>query len=170
MSAIASAETTRRFAAKFTLLAFLATVAMLFAAFTASYVIRRTAADWRLVELPKILWANTAVIALSSVTIEVARRRASQVWLVGTAILGVLFLLGQLAGWSALAERGVFLPSQPHASFIYLLTAIHGVHLAGGLVALGFLLAKRGAIDLCAIYWHFLGLVWLYVLVVLALL
>lgn len=150
-----------------TLMAFLSTAVMLFAAFSAAYLIRRTAADWKPLTMPPILWANTAVLLASSVTVELARRSGGRRWLWATSLLGLVFLGGQLLAWRSLAAGGVFLPTHPHSSFFYMLTAVHGVHLLGGIVALLYASA-RGTLGLCATYWHFVDGVWLYLLVMLA--
>jgi cytochrome c oxidase subunit 3 len=86
----------------------------------------------------------------------------------------VIFLIGQLLAWRELSVAGYFLASNPANSFFYLITAVHGLHLMGGLVAVGRTTATvwRGAavtqarlsVELCAIYWHFLLLVWLVLL------
>ena len=102
----------------------LATVAMLFAAFTAAILVRRTGTDWDRVALPSIVWLNTIVFGVSSVLVERARsaiRRGISPLAVrqldAAFVFGVLFLVGQLAAWYALRRQGVFLPSNPHASF-----------------------------------------------------
>ena len=97
-------------------------------------------------------------------------------WVAGTA--GFVFLLGQIGAWYTLAANGVFLPTNPHASFFYMLSAVHGAHVLGGLVALAwtFHRATRGAYTRddhagfthAAIYWHFVGAVWIYLLILLS--
>lgn len=166
------------------LMAVLATATMLFAAFTAALLVRRTGADWVPVKLPSIVWPNTALLAVSSVLVERARacvRRGgvnrSARWLAIASLLGVLFLAGQILAWRMLAARGVFLPTNPSASFFYMLSAVHGAHVLGGLVALTWALrrALRGAytaarhagLTHAAIFWHFVGGLWVYLLVVL---
>ncbi len=166
------------------LAAVLATVSMLFVAFTSALLVRRTGSDWVPVELPAIVWLNTAVLIASSAAVELARaglRRddssRTTLWLAIAGALGLLFLLGQVLAWRELAVRGVFLPSNPHAAFFYVLTALHGAHLLGGLAALGVTLrrAASGAYTAtshagfthAAIYWHFMGGVWLFLLAVL---
>jgi len=157
----------RQRAAEVLLLAFLATVAMLFAGFTSAYLIRRTGSDWSPLRLPPLVWANLGVLVLSSVTIERARRLRSVRWTRATLALGVLFLGGQLLAWSALSGTGTFLTSRPQGAFFFLLSAVHGLHLVGGLAALGWLSLRAAAPRLAAVYWHFLGLVWLSVLLLL---
>jgi cytochrome c oxidase subunit 3 len=167
------------------LMGILATVAMLFAAFSAALLVRRTGTDWVPVPLPRFAWVNAVVLVASSAAVELARARVrsggsrrAAYWLAAAGALGVLFLAGQVEVWRALAARGVFLPTGPHAAFFYLLSAIHGAHVAGGLGALAWTLrrARLGAytaaahagLTHAAIYWHFVGGVWLYLLAMLA--
>lgn len=154
-------------AAETLLLAFLATVVMLFAGFTSAWLIRRTGSDWGRLELPPLAYVNTLVLVLSSLTLERARRTRRRAWLRTTLALGLAFLVGQLLLWRALSEGGAFVSATPQGAFLFLLSAVHGLHLLGGLGALGWLgWFARGtaAPRLAAVYWHFLGLTWLYVL------
>jgi cytochrome c oxidase subunit III len=169
--------------ARFGLMAFLGTVSMLFIGFTSAYIVRRTAMDWRALPAPRLLWWNTAALLLSSVSLETARRRRALLdrpglhgWLGATALLALVFAAGQVRAWRALAALGYFLSSNPHSSFFYMLSGVHLVHLAGGLVWFGLVLSRlrgpryataegEGALALFATYWHFLGLLWLYVAV-----
>ncbi|MDR7469811.1 MAG: hypothetical protein QN201_06680 [Armatimonadota bacterium] len=128
---------------------FLAAVSMLFIAFTVSYAARRAAPDWTPVALPPLLWANSGLLLASSVVLEGARRHwrcgdagGTRAWLGLTVLLGAAFLLGQVAAWRELVAEGVFLASGPHSAFFYLLTAVHGVHLLGGLGGLGYALRR----------------------------
>lgn len=167
------------------LVAILATVTMLFAAFTAALLVRRAGTDWARVSLPPIVWVNTAALLASSAAVERARawvRRAasrrSAGWLAIASLLGVLFLAGQVVAWRILAARGILLPASPHAAFFYTLSGVHGAHVLGGLGALTWTLrrAARGAytasrhagLTHAAIYWHFVGGVWVYLLVLLS--
>jgi cytochrome c oxidase subunit III len=163
---------------RFGMLAFLGTVSMLFIGFTSAYILRQASADWRPLRPPRVLWVSTFVLACSSVALESARR-GLRTWnlaavrrgIVATGVLGFLFLVGQVLGWRALAAQGVFLATNPHSSFFYLLTGLHGLHLLGGLIWLipVTLRARRlqyapgtDALGLVALYWHFLGALWLY--------
>jgi cytochrome c oxidase subunit III len=160
------------------MLAFLGTISMLFIGFTSAYILRQASADWRPLSPPRVLWVSTAILALSSVALERARR-GLRTWNVGaarrgvvaTGVLGALFLCGQVLGWRALAAQGVFLATNPHSSFFYMLTGLHGLHLMGGLIWLVpvTLRVRRmeytpgtDALGLVALYWHFLGALWLY--------
>jgi cytochrome c oxidase subunit 3 len=168
-------------AAKIGLGVFLAVAGSLFALFISAYSMRMNMVDWRALPVPRLLWFNTGVLVLSSVALQwahvAARRNDMDGVIVGLCAGGasaVTFLVGQLLAWQQLSVAGYFVASNPANSFFYLITAVHGLHLMGGLVALGRTTAKvwRGAeliqvrlsVDLCAIYWHFLLLVWLVVL------
>ena len=156
--------------------------------------------DWRTLSEPPLLWFNTAVLMLSSAAWEMTRRAARRgdgkrlrVWLIAAGLLAITFLAGQIAVWRQLQAAGYFLSSQPGictvqwggidqpvqhfltgnpaVAFFYLITALHGLHLLGGLffwaratvgaIEEGGAAALLPRIDLCARYWHFLLLVWL---------
>jgi cytochrome c oxidase subunit III len=164
--------------AKIGLGVFLAVVGSLFALLLSAYFMRMQLADWRPVPKPTILWINTGVLVLSSAALlwaqDAAARRDAAGVRTGLLVAGVAalaFLVGQLIAWQQLADAGYFLASNPANAFFYLITAVHGLHLLGGLVAFGGTALKaRGDIDLdqlrltlelCAMYWHFLLLLWL---------
>jgi cytochrome c oxidase subunit 3 len=169
--------------ARFGLWAFLGTVSMLFIGFTSAYIVRRSGTDWRPISPPPLLWINTAVLIASSVTLERARRllrtwdpSGTRTWLAVAGLLGALFVAGQLMVWRRLAGQGIFLASNPHSSFFYVLTGLHALHLAGGLVWFGVVLAKlarmtltpgNDGLRLLATYWHFLGALWIYLVLLL---
>ncbi|HZD08665.1 MAG TPA: cytochrome c oxidase subunit 3 [Candidatus Limnocylindrales bacterium] len=164
--------------AKIGLGVFLAVVGSLFALFISAYSMRMTMVDWRALPVPKLLWFNTGVLVLSSVALHwaylAARRNDIDGVIVGLCEGGasaVTFLVGQLFAWQQLNAAGYFLATNPANAFFYLLTGLHGLHLLGGLVALvltidkvwrGFELPQvRLSVKLCAIYWHYLLLLWL---------
>jgi cytochrome c oxidase subunit 3 len=171
-------------AAKIGLGVFLAVAGCLFTLVISAYSVRQNMADWRALSLPKLLWFNTGVLVLSSIALQwahVAARRNDLegviVGLLAGGVSAVVFLVGQLLAWQQLRAAGYFVASNPANSFFYLITAVHGLHLTGGLVALGRTTARvwrgteltemRLSVELCAIYWHFLLLVWLVLLGVL---
>jgi cytochrome c oxidase subunit III len=173
---------TRR--ASFTgLMVLLAAVVMFFAALTSAFIVRRGLSDdWIHTQVPPVLWANTAVLLASSVVLELARRALKAgkresfnlLWIGGSA-LGVVFLTGQYQAWRQLSAQGIYLATNPSSSFFYVLTAAHAVHLIGGVFALLYVSiqalrlrlgpGKRTAIDVTAVYWHFLDGLWIYLLV-----
>jgi len=167
--------------AKIGLGVFLAVVGSLFALFISAYSMRMNMVDWRALPVPKLLWFNTGVLVTSSIALQWAHSAARRddldnviVGLVGGGVSAVVFLVGQLLAWQQLRAAGYFVASNPANSFFYMITAAHGLHLMGGLVALWRTTAKvwRGAemaqvrlsVELCTIYWHFLLLVWLVLL------
>jgi len=159
---------------------FLGTVTMLFAAFTSAYIVRRSGSDWRHVALPSILWLNTLVLVASSVAVEVAGRlglrrqwRAATVACAVSLGLGVAFLGGQVAAWRQMVAAGVYLPSSPHSSFVYMLTGAHAVHVVAALAVLAWGAAATEVgrrdprawatrMELCRTFWHYLGGVWIF--------
>jgi cytochrome c oxidase subunit 3 len=166
------------------LMGVLATVTMLFAAFTAALLVRRAGHDWAPIELPRLVWVNAAVILASSIAIEMGRQTAvlplSLMRVATGLVLGVLFLAGQILAWRALAARGVFLPTSPHAAFFYLLSGVHGAHVLAGIGALAWavrglrraphLPVTRAVLTHVSVFWHFVGALWLYLLFLLTLL
>jgi len=161
-------------ASKLGLWLFMAVVTILFSALISAYVVRMGLPDWRALPEPGVLWFNTALLVLSSVALQWSRgqsalRELRGVWL--GALLGLLFVLGQFWAWAQLYALGYFVTSNPSNSFFYLITALHGLHLVGGLGAWVWVgvraksgLSKdrfRANVALCTTYWHFLLLVWL---------
>ena len=164
----------------------LAAITMLFAAFISAMVVRKgLGGDWVRTGLPRILYLNTAVLVMSSLTLEWSRwalrlredeRFRSRLYL--TLALGIAFIAGQLTAWRELAHRGVYLVTNPSSSFFYLLTGAHALHLCGGIAALAYIVFRarklaaslkgRTAVDVTALYWHFMDGLWIFILLVLA--
>jgi cytochrome c oxidase subunit 3 len=166
----------------------LASVTMSFAAFTSALIVRQGAAtDWKHLVLPPILYVNTLVLIASSITLEVARRRlgaymtgprdqavAPAGWLYVTLCLGLLFVAGQYVAWLQLRAQGLFLATNPNSSFFYVLTGIHAVHVSGGLGGLARVIRRlhqsilrKSTLDATSHYWHFMGALWVYLLLLL---
>jgi cytochrome c oxidase subunit 3 len=150
----------------------LAAILMLFMGLTSAYVVRSGLdPHWQAIPFPRIALANTMLLITSSVTLEAGRRSWAARWFVLTWTLGLAFLAGQLLTWTQLAAAGLYLSTNPHASFFYVLTALHGMHLLGGIAALSWLLRgfppDPGRAAVVALYWHFLGVLWVYILIVL---
>jgi cytochrome c oxidase subunit 3 len=166
----------------------LAAITMMFAALTSAMVVRQgSASDWRHFSFPVILYLNTAVIAASSVTMQISKRRfavlvsgvncdhrPSQTALYGTLILGCTFVIGQYTAWQQLRSDGLYLAFTPSSSFFYVFTVLHALHVIGGLFGLVYVVSKlrRGGLSVSALsaasqYWHFMAVLWIYLLVVL---
>lgn len=163
---------------QFGLRVLLAVVTVLFLLLGTSYLVRMQVWDWRPLQEPGILVANTAVLILSSIALQWAKTCAEtdrikevRQGFLAAGLLTCVFLVGQLYAWSEIRHTVVFLERNPSTSFFYLVTLIHGLHLVGGLVAWvrASLRIRRGAaiaqvrmsIEMCAVYWHFLLAVWL---------
>lgn len=171
----------------------LAAITMTFAAFTSALIVRQgSAPDWQHITLPPILYLNTLMIIASSVALEIGRRRvaafmggrrdgaASPVrWLYITLALGLLFVAGQTFAWLQLRAQGFGLATDVSYSFFYVLTIAHALHLLGGLGGMVRVIGKlyghfpsgsvlrRSTLDATSRYWHFMGALWLYLLLLL---
>jgi len=165
----------------------LAAITMTFAAFTSAMVVRQgSASDWRHFPFPTILYFNTLALVASSVTLQIARRRFALVdqsasdsgpalrALYGTWVLGCTFVIGQYAAWQQLRSEGLYLSSAPSSSFFYVFTVLHALHVIGGLCGLLYVISKlhrtvlhRNTLDAASRYWHFMAVLWLYLLLLL---
>ncbi|MGK9233636.1 cytochrome c oxidase subunit 3 [Inquilinus limosus] len=170
--------------AKIGLGVFLTVAGALFALMISAYAMRMAMPDWRSLPVPALLWVNTAALVVSSAALQCAQGAARRRDLadVRTGLLAggaaaLVFLVGQLLAWQQLHLLGYFLATNPANSFFYLVTAVHGAHVLGGLVALARTGARawrddepgrlRLSVELCTLYWHFLLLVWLILLALL---
>jgi len=180
--------------ARLGLLVGLVGILMVFISFTSAYVVRQglptldpntntLVRDWFSIRLPGLLFLNTVVLLISSVSMELARRqtlRGAQLdrddgifWLASTILLGFSFLIGQWTVWQRLEAGGFYISTNPSSSFVYLLTGTHAVHLLGGVLALLFAcaaaLSHRSAesravvVDVATWYWHFMAVLWVYI-------
>jgi cytochrome c oxidase subunit 3 len=172
-------------------------IVMSFAAFTSAMIVRQgVSSDWRRFELPRLLYLNTLTLIASSLTLVRARARLTTVakrlptmaadarrrffegmnWLYVTFGLGTVFLVGQVLVWRLLVAQGLFLSTNPSSSFFYVFTAMHALHLFGGILALAYIIHKlartRGTaattgLPAVCLYWHFMDGLWLYLLILL---
>ena len=164
--------------AKIGLLSFIAVVTSLFALFLSAYLMRMKLGDWRPLAEPNLLWLNTAILVLASVAFQLTRNAAKRgrrltvkVGLIVGGVCTILFLSGQLLAWQQLNAGGFFMAGNPANSFFYLLTALHGLHLLGGMWVWGRTTMRlmngadgqsiRLSVELCTVYWHYLLLVWI---------
>ncbi|HEY0101776.1 MAG TPA: hypothetical protein VGB76_22815 [Pyrinomonadaceae bacterium] len=173
----------------------LSAILMMFAALTSAYVFRstRTQQEWQVFAVPQMLWVSTLMILASSATFEAARRAEQRGrhglyrnWLLVSLLLGFGFLASQLLAWRELVGQGIYLASNPHSSFFYLLTGLHALHLLGGILGLSYLAIsarrktappgdtldvpdagnrdrkRRASVDAIGLYWHFMDGLWVY--------
>jgi cytochrome c oxidase subunit 3 len=166
----------------------LAAIVMMFTALTSAYIVRAASSnDWQKIPMPRVILLSTLIILVSSFTLERARRKLksglqSQYsrWLLVTTALGFCFLVTQYVAWRQLVRQGVYVATNPHSSFFYLLTAAHGVHLLGGLLVMLYLVVRAGrgqtelqrikkeaATDAATLYWHFMDGLWIYLFLLL---
>ncbi|MCF3641700.1 cytochrome c oxidase subunit 3 [Rhizobium sp. TRM95111] len=165
---------------------FLGVAAALFSLFISAYFMRMASSDWWGIPVPRLLWLNTAVLAVSSVALQWAMKETQhgrmenlRPALAAGFLLAALFLAGQIQAWRELNAAGYVLTDNPANSFFYMLTGLHGLHILGGLVVLGRTTARafsggvppeslRSSVHLCAVYSHFMFAVWLILLAVFA--
>jgi|TARA_B100001175_G_scaffold284318_1_gene264656 cytochrome c oxidase subunit 3 len=165
----------------------MAVIGVLFSLFSVAYIGRMAYGDWRILPEPSLLWFNTGVIMLSSFAFSRATINArksdikrTREYLLLAGVLTFGFIIGQLFVWRELVSFGYFVSTNPSYAFFYLLTALHILHLFGGLIAWlvvtykSFVPQKEASdfplkVNLCAIYWHFLLIVWTLLFVMLLL-
>ncbi|MEO8415682.1 MAG: cytochrome c oxidase subunit 3 [Ginsengibacter sp.] len=170
---------------KFTLWIGLASIVMMFTGLTSAYIVKRNMANWITFDLPGIFYYSTAVIIISSLTVILSRNYFRQremkqyrLWLAITLALGVAFVLMQYIGFTQLWHSGVTLTRNVSFSFLYIIVGLHALHVIGGVLALAILLVKAYSIrrknysavpiELMGTYWHFVDLLWIYLLVFLS--
>ncbi len=169
---------------KFALWVGIATIIMMFGAFTSAYIVRRAAGNWYEFKLPDIFWLSTIVIVMSSLTLHASYRsfvggmeKRYKSLLVATLVLGLLFVVLQYMGWKAMTDMGATFTINPSSSFVYVISGIHAAHVLGGVTALivalihAFALPfkptprRRLRFELVVHYWHFVDVLWVYLFI-----
>jgi len=167
---------------KFTLWVAIGSIVMMFAGLTSAFIVKSNQVNWKPVTLPKIFLVSTAVIILSSLTIQLSLKsfKDSQMgryrtWIGVTVILGITFLILQWFGFQELWAQKITFKGAGAGQFLYVIFGLHGIHVIGGVIALVimFLKAFTGKIKLyssvpvevAATYWHFVDLLWIYLLI-----
>jgi len=168
----------------------LAAITMTFAAFTSAMIVRQGgSSDWQHFTLPRVLYVSTAFLLASSAVLEVARKRVrsflyggnasrsgAALWLWLTLGLGLLFVACQYMAWLQLRSEGMYLATNPSSSFFYLFTALHAIHVLGGLAGLALVIwrfskprcsLRPSTLSTVSYYWHFMDVLWIYLLVLL---
>ncbi|MBK7433053.1 MAG: cytochrome c oxidase subunit 3 [Chitinophagaceae bacterium] len=182
MSAVAMEQRKRIHPHKFTLWLGIGSIVMMFAGLTSAYIVKRNQANWISFELPVVFWYSTAVIFASSITLYLAGRSFSgremaryRLLISVTVLLGVLFLVLQGIGFQQLWAKGITLQASVSYSFLYVIVGLHAAHVIGGIIALIVLFAgafskksrnyNKVPVELTGTYWHFVDLLWIYLLV-----
>ena len=159
-------------------------IIMMFAGFTSAYVVRRAAGNWLEFKLPDIFLVNTAVILASSITLHYAFKgfKQGKEWqykwmLVLTFLLGITFVVLQYQGWLALNAIGATFTVNPSSSFIYVISGLHAAHVLGGAAAITVALThafvlpykptlrRKQRFELVVQYWHFVDILWVYLVI-----
>lgn len=158
-------------------------VTMTFGGLIGAYIVIATngAAEWKPFNLPIQIWVSTFLIAASSFTYSAARRfldkdnqEKAKNWLLATTVLGAMFISSQILAWFELVRREVYVSSNPYAGFFYVLTAVHALHVIGGICALGYIVLRlwakteseeelekrKSASNVVGWYWHFMDGLW----------
>jgi len=155
---------------------------MMFAGLTSGYIVRQAESNWQVFELPSIFYVSTALLLLSSISIQFAFMGVKKnnfpqlrIGLLVTLGLGLGFAFTQFMSWSALVQNGIFFTGNPSGSFLYVLTGLHLAHLVGGIIFLMYVSTRsiQGKytsgnylpVELCTIFWHFLDGLWLYLFI-----
>jgi cytochrome c oxidase subunit 3 len=159
-------------------------IVMFFMAMASAFIfLRATSNRWVPLHLPSLVWVNTVILLLSSVAMELARRRLAladvrqfrKFWSAATA-LGMLFLIGQLVAWRQFVLAGFYVATNQASSFFYIFTGLHGLHLLGGICALLYVSFRRFekakvsrsvAAEVASYYWHFMDGLWIFLLALL---
>jgi cytochrome c oxidase subunit 3 len=159
-------------------------VLMTFGALIGTYVVLATnqALEWKPFNLPVQVWISTVIIIVSSMFFEKAKnnlwqneQKGARKWFVATSVIGMIFIASQILAWLSLVNRGVYATGNSYAGLFYILTAVHAVHVFGGIVSLVFIVLKTQMVTLdegellkrqwfarvIAWYWHFIGVLWI---------
>ena len=167
---------------KFAMWVAIGSILMMFAGLTSAYIVKSNQANWEEVETPSAFWWSTAAILLSSLTIQMALRafkqRAMQQYRLLIALtvgLGIAFVVWQWIGFNWLWDGGVRFVGAGAGQFLYIIAGLHALHVIGGMVALTIIFGKAFfgksrsynsvPVEVAATYWHFVDLLWLYLLI-----
>lgn len=167
---------------KFTLWVALGSIIMMFAGLTSAYIVKRSQPNWSTFEMPVLFWYSTAVILVSSLTMQMALRSFKQRermkyrgLLTLTVLLGVAFVVMQWFGFSQIWASGITFAGAGGGQFLYIIAGLHAIHVIGGLIALAIMFFKAVStksrnynsvpVEVMATYWHFVGALWIYLMV-----
>lgn len=166
---------------KFTLWVAIGSILMMFAGLTSAYIVKRNQANWQTFDLPMAFWFSTVAVILSSATMWLAQtffkeRQMSKyrLLMVVTMVLGFVFIVLQIIGFQQLWDKGITLKGNVSYSFLYVIVGLHALHVIGGVIALivmsllAFSSKKRNystvPVELMSTYWHFVDVLWIYLL------
>jgi cytochrome c oxidase subunit III len=167
---------------KFTLWVAIGSILMMFAGLTSAFIVKSNQTNWISVDMPRVFWISTAVILISSLTMQMSLRAFKQRamiryrQLIGvTLLLGTAFIILQWMGFRELWSQQITLRGSGAGQFLYVIFGLHAIHVAGGVIALFVMLLRAFAtrvkfyssvpVEVAATYWHFVDLLWIYLLV-----
>jgi len=165
-------------------------VLMTFGGLMAAYIVIATnnVAEWHPSDLPIQVWISTAIIIISSIVYHFGKvavdrndHESARKWFIATTVFGAAFISSQILACMALSSRGLYMEGNPYLGFFYILTAVHAVHVLGGIIALGSILLRtltptdrlveivkrRTIAQVVGWYWHFMGILWIALFVML---
>jgi cytochrome c oxidase subunit 3 len=167
---------------KFTLWVALGSIIMMFAGLTSAYVVKREQPGWTTFAIPRAFWYSTAVILVSSLTVQMALKSFKEReflryrnLITATAILGILFVLLQWMGFRQIWDSGVTLKGSGGGQFLYIIAGLHALHVLAGVIAMIVMIIRAFGsktrsynsvpVELMSTYWHFVDLLWIYLLI-----
>jgi cytochrome c oxidase subunit 3 len=170
---------------KFTLWVAIGSILMMFAGLTSAYIVKRSQVSWLMIEIPVLFWYSTAAILASSLTVQLSLKalKAREMmkyrrWLMITTVLGVLFLVLQIAGFKQFGANDIRLVgagSNASYSFLLAISGLHGLHVLGGVIALVVIAIQALRVttrnyntiplEVAATYWHFVDVLWIYLFI-----
>lgn len=167
---------------KFTMWVAIGSIVMMFAGLTSAYIVKSNQVNWKPVSMPRVFWISTVVLIASSITIQMAlrsfknREMSRYRMLIGlTAVLGILFVLMQWLGFQQLWQQRITFKGSGAGQFLYVIFGLHAIHVVAGVIALAVMVIKAFAgriklyssvpVEVMATYWHFVDLLWIYLLV-----
>jgi cytochrome c oxidase subunit 3 len=185
MSQVISEQKRKIHPHKFTLWVAIGSILMMFAGLTSAYIVKRSQASWLMIEIPMMFWYSTATILASSVTVQLALKALKKREIINyrrlllvTAVLGVLFIVLQVAGFRQFAAQDIRLVgagSNASYSFLLAISGLHGIHVLGGVVALVVIAIRALSsstrnyssvpLEIAATYWHFVDALWIYLFI-----
>src|SRR5579871_3712423 len=167
---------------KFTMWIAIGSIIMMFAGFTSAYIVKRQQPGWTTFDIPRAFWYSTAVILISSITVQMALKnfkerniRGYRNMITVTAVLGIVFIALQVLGFQTIWKSGVTLSGSGAGQFLYVIAGLHALHVLGGIIALlvtffrafGAKLRNYNSvpIEVVTTYWHFVDLLWIYLFI-----
>lgn len=167
---------------KFTLWVAIGSILMMFAGLTSAFIVKSNQTNWISIDIPLVFWFSTAVILISSLTIQWSLRSFRQremkkyrLLVAVTLLLGVAFIALQWMGFQDLWKQNITFRGSGAGQFLYVIFGLHAIHVFGGIIALLVIFIKAYvsrtkiyssvSLEVASAYWHFVDLLWVYLLI-----